>query len=213
MLLTESSPSESAPDAAPKLANEAKAREIARVPLGLRWHVLRLAIELAKGGELSAMFIRLAAAELGVEDGTPMLPRNGDGQIQTPDALARADVEHFLPCGRVVEPSSGNGAFLRAIPNGADWFEIQKGRYFLKAEGRRDWPVGNTPFSQFHAFHQRAMQVADNLVFIGLDNPFWCRSAARAYWTEGRYDFYGVQFRPASVSAMSQIIWAEPACG
>jgi predicted nucleotidyltransferase len=28
----------------------------------------------------------------------------------------RAVVEHFLPCGRIVEPSSGNGAFFRAAP-------------------------------------------------------------------------------------------------
>jgi hypothetical protein len=43
--------------------------------------------------------------------------RNGDGRIQTPDALARAVGGHFLPCGRIVKPSSGNGAFLRALPD------------------------------------------------------------------------------------------------
>jgi hypothetical protein len=129
------------------LANEALAREIARVPFELRGHVLRLAVELAEGEESSARLVRLAASELGVEDGTPMLPRNGDDQIQTPDALARAVVEHFLPCGRIVEPSSGDGAFLRALPRGADWHEIQNGKDFLKAEGRWDWAVGNPPFS------------------------------------------------------------------
>ena len=95
------------------------------MPPELRGHVLRLAIELAEGGGLSARLIRLAASELGVE-GTPLLPRNGDDRVQTPDALARAVVEHFLPCGRIVEPSSGNGAFLRALPKGAEWCEIQK---------------------------------------------------------------------------------------
>ncbi len=89
--------------------------------------------------KLSARLIRLVASELGVEDGAPVLPRNGDDQVQTPDAPARAVVEHFLPCGRIVEPSSGNGAFLRALPKGADWFEIQKGRDFLKAKGPSDW--------------------------------------------------------------------------
>ena len=49
---------------------------------------------------------------------------------------------------RIVEPRSGNGAFLRALPQGADWFEIRKGRDFLKAEGRWDWAVGNPPISQ-----------------------------------------------------------------
>ncbi len=76
-----------------KLANDAPAREIARVPLEMRGHVLRLAIELAEGGELSARLIRPAASELGVEEGAPMLPRNGDDSIQAPDALARAVVD------------------------------------------------------------------------------------------------------------------------
>jgi hypothetical protein len=71
-----------------KLANEAQAREIARVLLELRGHVLRLAVELAEGGEPSAGLLRLAASELGAENGPPVLPRNGDDRIQTPDALA-----------------------------------------------------------------------------------------------------------------------------
>ncbi|MGA2660945.1 MAG: DUF932 domain-containing protein, partial [Verrucomicrobiota bacterium] len=80
-----------------------------------------------EGRELGARLISLAASELGVEDGTPVLPRNGDDRIPTHDALARAVVEHFLPCGRIVEPSSGNGAFLRALPKGGDWFEYDSG--------------------------------------------------------------------------------------
>ena len=129
-------------------------------------------IEPPEGGELSAGLIGLAASGLRVEGGAPALPRNGDDSIQTPDALARAVVEHFLPCGRIVEPSAGDGALLRALPRGADWFEIQNGRDFLNAEGRWDWAVGNPPFFQFRAFLQKAMQVADNVVFIGLA-PAW----------------------------------------
>jgi hypothetical protein len=150
------------------LADEAQAREIARVQLELRGHVLPLAIELAEGGELSARLIRLATSELGVDAGTRLVPRNGDDRVQTPDALARAVVEHFLPCGRIVEPSAGNGAFLRALAKGAEWYEIEKGEDFLHATGHWDWAVGNPPFSQFRACLQKAMQVADNLVFIGL---------------------------------------------
>jgi len=143
-------------------------------------------ISSANDVELSAKLIRLAASELGVEDGAPMLPRNGDDRIQTPDALARAAVEHFLPCGRIVEPSAGNGAFLRALPKGADWYEIQNGRDFLKAEGRWDWAVGNPPFSQFRAFLQKAMQVADNLVFIGLA-PAWFVRARQEDMRQARF--------------------------
>jgi hypothetical protein len=42
----------------------------------------------------------------------------------------------------------------------------------VKAEERWDWTAGNPPFSQFRAFLQRAMQVADNVVFIRLA-PGW----------------------------------------
>jgi hypothetical protein len=147
-----------------KLANEAQPRELARVPHELKGHVLRLAVELAKWGDLNARLIRLAASELGVDGGAPLLPRNGDDRVQTPDALARAVVEHFLPCGRIVEPSSGNGAFLRALPKGAGWYEIEKGKDFLRATGHWDWAVGSPSFSQFRAFLQKAVQVADNLV-------------------------------------------------
>ena len=48
---------------------------------------------------------------------------------------ARAVVGHFLPCGRIVEPSAGNGAFLRALPEGADWHEIENWRDCLNANG------------------------------------------------------------------------------
>ena len=62
------------------MANEAQAWEIARIPLELRGHVLRLAAELAEGGELSARPIRLAASELGVEDGAPVAGDENGGQ-------------------------------------------------------------------------------------------------------------------------------------
>jgi hypothetical protein len=154
-----------------KLANEAQARELARVPRELRGQVLRLAMELAEGGELTARIIRQAASDLGVE-GTPLLPRNGDDRVQTPDPLARAVVEHFMPCGKIVEPSSGGGAFLRALPKATDWFEIEKGRDFLQARGSWDWAVGDPPFSRFRDLLKKAMEVANNAVFIGLA-PAW----------------------------------------
>ena len=77
-------------------------------------------------------------------------------------------VDHFLPCGRIAAPSAGDGAFLRALPKGADWHENQNGRDFLKAEGHWDWAVGNPPFSRFRGFLGKAMEVADNPVFIAL---------------------------------------------
>jgi hypothetical protein len=97
-----------------------------------------------EGRELGARLISLAASELGVEDGAPVLPRNGDDRIPTHDALARAVVEHFLPCGRIVEPSSGNGAFLRALPKGGDWFEYDSGMLVRRCAlpERHRWAAG-----------------------------------------------------------------------
>ena len=75
---------------------------------------------------------------------------------------------------------------LRALPRGADWFEIQNGRDFLNAEGRWDWAVGNPPFFQFRAFLQKAMQVADNVVFIGLA-PAWSVRARQEDMRQPRF--------------------------
>ena len=52
------------------------------------------------------------------------------------------------------------------------WFDPTYGRDFLQATGHWDWAVGNPPLSQFRAFLQKAMQVAHNVVFIGLA-PAW----------------------------------------
>jgi hypothetical protein len=50
--------------------------------------------------------------------------------------LSGAVVEHFPPCGRIAQPSAGNGAFLRALAKGADWYEVEKGKGFHETDGR-----------------------------------------------------------------------------
>jgi len=149
-----------------KLGTESQARELARVPREMRKEVLRLADEMAEGGPLTARLIRQAAIELGV-NGNPLLPNGGNDDVQTPAELAKAIVAHFLPSGRVLEPCRGGGAFVKAIP-GCDWCDLAAGRDFLAAKGHWDWIVSNPPYSQFRAFLQKAMQVADNIVFISL---------------------------------------------
>ena len=115
-----------------------------------------------------------------------MVPRNGDDRVQTPDALARAVVDRFLPCGGIVEPSAGNGAFLRALPKGAEWYEIEKGKDFLKAAGHWDWAVGNPPLSRFRDFLRKAMEVAENVVFIALA-PAWFVRAHQEDMRQARF--------------------------
>ncbi len=76
-----------------------------------------------------------------------------------------------MPSGRVLEPCRGGGASAKALPD-CGWCDLAAGRDFLAAKGRWDWIVSNPPYSQFRAFLQKAMQVADNIVFVGLA-PAW----------------------------------------
>jgi len=109
----------------------------------------------------------------------PLVPRGGNDRIFTPDALAVDIVRHFMPSGRVLEPCAGGGAFLRALPKGADWYEIDLDRDFLAAQGHWDWLITNPPYSLFRAFLQKSMQVADNIVFLCLDNAWNMRARRR----------------------------------
>jgi len=111
--------------------------------------------------------------------GRSLVPCNGNDVVFTPDDLAALIVDHFRPCGRVCEPCKGGGAFLRAMP-GADWFEIAEGRDFLASEGQRwDWAVTNPPWSELRVFLRKAMQVADNVVFLCPVNAFWIKARLR----------------------------------
>ncbi|MGO8676525.1 MAG: hypothetical protein ACLQVX_11720 [Limisphaerales bacterium] len=66
------------------------------------------------------------------------------------------------------------------------WFDPTHGRDSLKPEGHWDWAVGNPPFSQFRAFRQNAMQVADNVAFTGLA-PAWSVRARQEDMRQARF--------------------------
>lgn len=105
----------------------------------------------------------------------PLAPQGGNDKIWTPDYLAVQIVGHFRPDGRILEPCRGDGAFLRAMPT-CDWCEIDEGRDFLTCNGCWDWIITNPPWSQFRPFLNRAMSVADNVVFLSLVNAFFMRA-------------------------------------
>ena len=50
--------------------------------------------------------------------------------VYTPDNVARDMVQFFKPSGRILEPSKGEGVFLKYLP-GADWYEITEGKDFF----------------------------------------------------------------------------------
>jgi hypothetical protein len=61
----------------------------------------------------------------------------------------------------------------------------------VKAEERWDWTAGNPPFSQFRAFLQKAMQVADNVVFIRLASG-WFVWARQEDMRQARFETYAL---------------------
>lgn len=96
----------------------------------------------------------------------------------TPPALAATIVRHFRPCGGILEPCRGDGAFYNRFLV-ADWCEIDEGRDFLALDPENDhwdWIVTNPPWSQFRAFLQHSMRLADNIVFLCLINAWFMRA-------------------------------------
>jgi hypothetical protein len=108
-----------------------------------------------------------------------LVPKGGNDRIYTPDPLAQDIVRNFMPSGKILEPCAGGGAFLRALPQDADWYEIDLGRDFLAAQGHWDWLITNPPYSKFRNFLRKAMEVADNVVFLCLDNAWNMRARKR----------------------------------
>lgn len=157
--------------------NEGQARVLAAVMAEMRVEVMRLARVKAAGRPLTAKLIRAAAVELGAgrSGNGKLIPDGGDDRINTPDWLAAAIVRHFMPSGRVLEPCYGEGAFVRAMP-GCDWFDLGDGQNFLEADGHWDWIVTNPPYSDFRRFLKKAMQVADNIVFLALINAWFVKA-------------------------------------
>jgi hypothetical protein len=108
----------------------------------------------------------------------------GEQVIYTPDDLAAAIVSHFRPTGRMCDPAKGGGAFLRAMP-GADWYEIAEGRDFLTADGRWDWIVTNPPWRDLGPFLDKAMDCADNVVFLCWAAAWWYTNRQRKLAAKG----------------------------
>ncbi len=104
---------------------------------------------------------------------------NGDDCVATPLPLADAILAHFPITGRVLDPCRGGGAFWR---DGWDWCEIKEGRDFLTqdfGDQRFDWCVGNPPWSQYMPFLEKAMTIADNVVYLYTVNGVWMKARIR----------------------------------
>lgn len=98
--------------------------------------------------------------------------------VLTPVDTASLIINHFHPCGRVLDPCRGQGAFFNQIPN-CDWCELTEGVDFFKASGHWDWVISNPPWSKFRDFLTHSMKVSDNIVFLCLINACFMKARQR----------------------------------
>jgi len=103
--------------------------------------------------------------------GRSLYPQNGNDRVYTPPELARDIVNHFKPCGRILEPAAGQGSFVQCLP-GCDWCELDFKTDFFEATGHYDWIVTNPPYSKFSDFLAHALCLADNLLFLCPENSW-----------------------------------------
>ncbi len=66
--------------------------------------------------------------------------------VYTPDWCAQDMLDWFKPCGRVLDPCKGAGAFFDKMPAGAEWCEIREGRDFFEWREPMNWIVSNPPY-------------------------------------------------------------------
>ena len=100
-------------------------------------------------------------------------------EVQTPLDLAERLVKHFKPSGRILEPCRGDGHFLRFLPKGTEWCEINDGRDFLQWNQPVDWIITNPPWSKIRAFLAHAMSLSTDVVFLLTINHVWTKARIR----------------------------------
>jgi len=86
-----------------------------------------------------------------------------DDEIMTPEYLAEALVNHFKPCGRILEPCKGTGNFLKFLPKDTLWCEISEGKNFFDFNEEVDWIITNPPWSQVRKFLQHSLNISKNI--------------------------------------------------
>ncbi len=109
---------------------------------------------------------------------------SSNDDVQTPLDLAERIVRHFNPKGKVLEPCSGQGNFMRFLP-GARSCEIKRGEDFFEWQERVDWIITNPPWSHIRDFLQHSIKMADNIVFLMTVNHVWTKARIRDIYGSG----------------------------
>ena len=101
------------------------------------------------------------------------IPLNEKDVVYTQDWAARDMVEFFKPSGRILDPSKGDGVFLKHLPPNTAWCEIENGKDFFAWNDPVDWVFGNPPYSIFTKWMEHSMKIADNICYlIPCNKPF-----------------------------------------
>lgn len=110
--------------------------------------------------------------------GRSLSSNSGNDKIMTPICLAKIIVNHYKPQGKILEPCCGTGNFLKVMPT-SEWCEIDKGKNFFDCQTSYDWIITNPPYSQYRAFLNKSMEIADNIVFLQLINATFYKARLR----------------------------------
>lgn len=101
------------------------------------------------------------------------IPLDPGDVVYTPDWVAKDMVDFFKPSGRILEPCAGGGVFLKYLPEGTEWCEIEKGRDFFAWTEPVDWIIGNPPYKILNKWMQHSYEIAENIVYIIPLNSQW----------------------------------------
>jgi len=95
--------------------------------------------------------------------------------VYTPDYVSKNIIEFLNPKGVCLDPCKGDGAFLRYMPYGSEYCELQEQKDFLQYEKKVDWIIGNPPYSIFDKFLEHSFSLSDNVSFLVPTNKVFQR--------------------------------------
>lgn len=105
--------------------------------------------------------------------------------VFTPEHVIVNMIRHFKPCGRILDPCKGDGAFLRHMPD-AEYCELQEGRDFFNWAEHVDWIISNPPYSVYSEWIRHSFEVANDIVYlIPINKAFNSSSMLKATYEWG----------------------------
>ena len=104
------------------------------------------------------------------------LPPIKSDVVYTPEPVVLDMLEWVKPSGLCLDPCKGDGAFIKHLPPGSDWCEIQEGKDFFDYHRKVDWIIGNPPYSIFEDFLAHSLELSDNVVYILPTNKVFQRA-------------------------------------